>query len=865
MTGTNNNSLMDKVKTRSSTRSQTRAASVSTSANNGSEFMKGSSPSDAYPKSSHQYRTQQNNDISSFRSNSAPDEHSKYPVNANAFKNKNHGTNVHTTSSSSTSWNHKSNMEKHTTYVYENNKNASKTNEYLQTPVVPARHYPPGVGSSRPESRCSQHSTASASMNNETSSGSGIPPGRDSRTTTSRRGGRPPRSRSPLTFSSRRDSNTTTLPTSNTTNATTAVIATTIQQSDNCVSPSTIPSNKIDESKSSKSKDTSTEIEGEMKVKSEKDVLVHHSNGRNHQYSKAPSSVAKKAAAEAQRLSSLAHEHESYSRHYHHYEAHERYHQYPYPPHHPPYTPHGGGHNRGYYGSGNSTRPAPLEYMDGERRTSDKEAPHHYHHPHRNHNRQNVFRRQPPHILESQPPSEQQHSQAEHEFEKQRFTTRTKTKVNKPTTMGATTHVMGSTTPMQGCKPIQSSDSNKKGDQQKPQHQSHQHISKVEPSSTFANDSVAPPGSPQRILMDMKIGSKSFDLKSPLPTLSHSGSMKPCLPLSPQEPPEIQHSHQQINSNSFLFEPQKTPRTPKTPKSPKNNGIFGSPTFNLFNQDYFNSFDDNETLNLPTPNQNSKLSLLDNDMNDIRSPSLSMVRSIDDGSPRKHALMMNSPYLDGLDSTFSPRMSRKSQSNGKTVKESFMDGAPPMPQVIVTDSKDDEENRKPALEFKRESNHHPLKKRILEKEKRTPARFVGPRKTPMDDQKLKKTYEKSSSHYPPQRRKPHLNTPDHHPTYRHQMRYHRTPMGVPPPPTSGHAMHQFHHKYPLPMPKMRCHTPIPSLAGMKAAHFYQVLRSHKDAFGRFSFLLPGLKALMELPKPVSWTVRCLSFYYSLLI
>ena len=656
-----------------------------------------------------------------------------------------------------------------------------------------------GSNSSRPESRCSQQSAASGA----------------SRTTTSRRGGRPPRSRSPLSFTGR-SSSITTVTTSNTTRGSGSLSPPPTHPIPSSMKIFTLSLVKTEEGAIANQKnDTNSKIietknnvekscEGVVQSEKQKALgslksllpIDTHSHYGALLPSKAPSSVAKKAAAEAQRWFH-ARESETYPRSYQgHHNSTDSYYQ------HPPYHP----GRRGFCG------PNSIE-VDGRKFGKDGPLP--------RRDRQNVFRRVPPHLgLKND--------------QTQRISTLTKRKVGKPVpTNGATTHVMGSLTPMNGAsKPMQYYDYMTKDDEGviSPRNDS---------SSIFRYDELsAPPGSPQRMLLDMKSGSKSFELRSPLPSPS-SSTFKPGFPLSPQEPPQIQHAHQQINTNSLFFDLQKTPRTPKTPKSPsQSNTIFGTPSFNLFNQD-FDSFDENENLSLPTPNQNSRLSLLESD---IRSPTLSLVRSVYDGSPRK-ASLMNSPYLEGIDHPFSPRMSKTDQPNEKAVNERSMDGAPPMPHVIVTEKSEQENKRPDPLEFKGET-HHPLKKRILEQEKKSPILGFTPRMNPMTDVRNNVILEKK--HFPPQRRKPLKHPSERGPIYSHQIPRYRP---MPPPSVNSLAQHLYYPKHlppnmPKNMPKMRV-AAAPSLSGMKANQFYRILASHKEAFERFSFLLPGLKAMVN--------------------
>ncbi len=857
----NSSTMMDKVITRSSTRhiphhqddeisTNNNPASKYTTPNDRLHETSSMLPNESFSLKRLPLPLQQYHSNDHHRSNSPADNRQPQsdPTNGNHDSHSpifNHGHSINNHNNSTNNRNGGAIITKNEQANINTNKNNSRTTSPLPIPHSMLRMKPDYISNnsniSRPTSRCSQHSVSS------------IPPptGRESRTTTSRRGGRPSRSRSPLAFSSaNRSSSVATIPTSNTTAAVSLqhkvggrsspvpsalssqeIILSSSSSSSN-VNSSGSPSfslngptinteepnnnNNDNHASSMDKKEMNENIEG-MSSNATKDDTNNAENddlqqsqtqlimeGRDHHSdtamvgssSEAPSNVAKKAAAEAMLWS----QNETYSRsRYHDYEGHAdpNYHHHHY---------HGA---RGYYDGGHS-------------------QPHRY-------DRQNVFRH-----TSSMPPSSTRPMDQHESSHNQRIATRTKNKVNKPiSSNGTTVHVMGSLPSMRGCSKPEQQNSDL---MTKEISSSNPSIPKNDSTSIFRFDELAaPPGSPQRMLLDLKSGSKSFELRSPLSSPT-SNTLRSSAPLSPQEPPQIQHAHQQINANSFFFEPQKTPRTPKTPKSPgallNHNALFGTPSFNLFNHD-LDSFDDNENLDMPTPNQNSKLSLLDND---IRSPSLFLVES----SPRKSALMMNSPYLEGLDSTFSPRIKKKELLTEKAMNELSMDGAPPMPQV-VTGKNDDKEKRKPAaLEFKSLSNH-PLKKRILEKEKNTPLRSID---SSMNNDQKKKMRSVERSHISHQRLKFKESTPSRGPYSHHQMPRYRS---IPMPPASAHGLNPYHHKYPpLPLPKMR-YSSVPSLSGIEAGHFYRILVSHKDAFGRFTFLLPGFKSTMNAISPMGET------------
>ena len=408
---------------------------------------------------------------------------------------------------------------------------------------------------------------------------------------------------------------------------------------------------------------------------------------------------------------------------------------------------------------------------------------------------QNVFRRQ----IDTPQKSQNEMSMLDNRTKKSDvIETRSSNRVKKPC-------IMGSATPLH--VPRANPDITLLP-KQKP---SSQNISSSEPPPY--EDDLAPPGSPQRLLLDLKSGSKSFELEGP----TH--------PLSPQEPPQIQHSHQQINPDSFFFEPQKSPRTPKTPKSPgfsirHSNTMLGTPSFNLFHHD-FDAFDENDNFHLPTPNPNSNC-LLDSD---LRSPVLSPVQGIDGCSPRKE-LLMNSPFLEGFDSAFSPKQGSKLKFNETDIKEVTIEGAPPMPQVSSGErSKGADRMKTTVLEFK-SASHRPPKKRIFEQEKTSPNRMMKSESVIENDVRIhrEKKQEKSSRQISNGR----MNS------YRSQM------------PQS------YHPKYLL---QKMSNTRVPTLAGMKAPHLYQRLSCHSDAFSNFTFLLPGFHSIIKKKETSSDTAK----------
>lgn len=665
-------------------------------------------------------------------------------------------------------------------------------NSYLSPRTMklrsPTKNNPGGTSTSsvngalsRPESRCSQHSTVSITS-------SSIPV---TRTTTSRRGGRAAaRSRSPIPISVR------------STERHMAKVCTPSKgyrtTPPRTVIPSSLPTPNCDIKILTKSmKKSEKSHEWKKREESDKEAIA------DVRMTETVSSVAAKAAAEAQRLWMNARENEAYTRgrgvehlgrHPHVFERNE--------------------HEMKVRGE----RGKLSNYIDMERVSGDRNEQY-------RHNRQNVFRRQIDHghktNLSDVYPVDSSPNRSS------RITTRSNNKIKRPDIgSGGTSLVMGTATPMH--VPRASPDP-KLLPKQKPSTES------MSPSSELRfDDLIAPPGSPQRLLLDLKSGSRSFEVRSPLPDddLALKSNHKP--PLSPQEPPQIQHSH--VDSNSFFFEPQKSPRTPKTPKTPKSPGQFlkntapflGTPSFNnFFNNSDFDSFDDNENFNLPTPNPNSN-SLL-NEENDLRSPIFSFVRGIDGSSPRK--TFSNSPLFEAFDSTFSPRQHTKDQFNVGKITDIMMEGAPSMPQVSARESKESEKDVKSEVpEFKSTPSQRPPKKRILEQEKRSPMRPLEVKLEIDSDPTITRMLIELSPNHEKNDEK--IAPKIHHETM---------PLYRPPPKSlqNSHRPQPYHHtKYLVhKAPKMI----VPSLAGMKSSFFYKRLTSHKEAFSSFTFLLPGLK------------------------
>eukprot|EP00980_Cylindrotheca_fusiformis_P004728 scaffold1004_cov105-Cylindrotheca_fusiformis.AAC.11 len=99
---------------------------------------------------------------------------------------------------------------------------------------------------------------------------------------------------------------------------------------------------------------------------------------------------------------------------------------------------------------------------------------------------------------------------------------------------------------------------------------------------------------PQKILMALQTPSTSFEEKQTAPkqgsTRTPNENDTSGDGLSPQDPPQIQHSHHQNTTDSNLFfEPTRSPRSPKSqasgPPQPTNS-LDMAPSFSLFNQSF---------------------------------------------------------------------------------------------------------------------------------------------------------------------------------------------------------------------------------------------------------------------------------------
>jgi len=91
----------------------------------------------------------------------------------------------------------------------------------------------------------------------------------------------------------------------------------------------------------------------------------------------------------------------------------------------------------------------------------------------------------------------------------------------------------------------------------------------------------------QKILMALRTPSTSFEEKPPK-NAQNGRTPNKSDPLSPEEPPRIQHSHHQsATESSLFFEPHRSPKTSSPTGVPQPSGsIDMAPSFSLFNQSF---------------------------------------------------------------------------------------------------------------------------------------------------------------------------------------------------------------------------------------------------------------------------------------
>jgi len=667
----------------------------------------------------------------------------------------------------------------------------------------------------RSDSRCSQHSSASTDNNSAT----GRPP---SRTTTSRRGGRASRSRSPASSFSSRGSNKchSALPMGQQKNKNDTTFLSSKLLMERSMSDEEREEKKVSEGVSS--------VDG---IRQTEGVYVER---RKEASRSTPSTAAAAAAEAAQRFCDNP---APNMRWFHPRDREIESHA---------HGRHDGPHidRQHWKHPHDDFDEARIHGGNSRHSPSKRERDHHvedYRRDDRRHDKQSVFRRSQ---ASTSPPARRYMYRDEYEGQgRPVISTRSMNKILKPAVgSGGTTRVMGSATPMHFPMPstrlspkvsprVSPKVSPRVSPKVSPNDQAYNSSTpKTDPlSEIFRTASVSDElHSPQNLLLGL---SKSFDLKSP-------GPSPKAAPLSPQEPPQIQLAHQQL---SFVFDPQKTPKPPNTPtpRTPQKNGGFeATPSFSLFNE-HFDSFDDADNyLRTPIPNNSSAL-LLDSA---LRSPTF----CVGDETPNTRKAM-NSPYIGGF--AFSPKFRKSPMSDRCTIDVNSTKSAPLMPRQVEERQIKTSNQKTSEKLFNEKVQLPPLKKRMpvpsfnskpipiptsvkveekIDNKKSYPVKdekkvlasvtyvkpYVKPYLKPVKSQVIEKVPFKESTYYRP------TMPPQNHQDQRRR------------PPSHPYGIHNRHN-------------PKHSLSGMKAPHFYHKLSCHKEAFGHLTFLLPGLKAIMK--------------------
>jgi len=460
-----------------------------------------------------------------------------------------------------------------------------------------------------------------------------------------------------------------------------------------------------------------------------------------------------------------------------------------------------------------------------------------------------------------------------------KITTRSKNGIHKPRMPigSSTVRVMGSATPTHISRHCQAYPDNHKMELEACEYTSPARSNKI---SVFRKPPYAEPGnelenSPQQILVSLKSGgSRSFDLMKS-PSVS-SPSRNRCehkdddrfLPqslLSPEAPPQIQHSHLAgVKSETFFFDP-RVPKTPKTPKSPnvdyeRTEALQGTPSFSLFNQS-FDSFGDSGYLRSPVGGG----ALIDQ--------ALPGTFSLEESSPQKRSLMA-SPRLHGF--AFSPHERKSdhldpfaSESPGISLDKCIveaMENAPFMPRA-----------NRPSSDPLMSSNVMVLEPNQTLRRVPSP---TDSNRSPPDNKPSPVLMKRRLSPVPLEHRSA---GPFHHATHHHPhgppLPDHRMMRGPPPVPrrasvqttkkpplASKNASRESHSglapvasrhifRRPQPPPHMyrsgrnadiyRPAKRSTTLSGLNVDDIHERLMCHKDAFNRCSFLLPGFRKALQ--------------------
>lgn len=435
----------------------------------------------------------------------------------------------------------------------------------------------------------------------------------------------------------------------------------------------------------------------------------------------------------------------------------------------------------------------------------------------------------------------------------------------------STVRVMGSPTPTHiSTRPYGSSTN-----EQRPVVTDHRYKSPSKSQSVFRNPQPCADGtrqlqsadvSPQQLLMSLKSGSRSFELKSPVRNYagvhrnhdqSDDGnrSSQSHVPLSPDASPDLHGPHHQSSRTEYFFHP-RTPKTPKTPNIDfaRNDNFHGTPSFSLFNQ----SFD----------------SLVDASY--LRSPNdqpLAVNFSLMDATPQKKSFMA-SPGTNFHGFSFSPTKQHTDEledfvegSPGITLDNCMvdaMDDAPLLPRttktspnafcgsdvMILESSKlvrdvptPTASNQSPRVKSPKDV---PLKKRhnMVSLDHRSD-NFV--QKTPssgpfesdkrvMEGRSVVRPGTSIQEHFRPADRPSHPEH-DQHTSVPPQQAYGQT---ILPPPhiyRSG-----FHPNF------YQSKRKTTTLVGLTLDQIHERFASHKKAFSKCCYLLPGFQAMVEESK-----------------
>jgi len=446
-----------------------------------------------------------------------------------------------------------------------------------------------------------------------------------------------------------------------------------------------------------------------------------------------------------------------------------------------------------------------------------------------------------------------------------RITTRSKNGIQKPKIPrgSSTVRVMGSATPTHIARqgeayPEHNSMEFDSGRYESPGRANAQSVFRKSPTNEQLELGLE--NSPQQILLCLKSGSKSFDLmKSPgvsSPSRNRNDYKEdPRCPsqslLSPEAPPQIQHSHLSGMKSEIFFDP-RTPKTPRTPKAPMVD--FGrtdfqmTPSFSLFNQS-FDSFGESGYLRSPTYCEGA---LIDR--------ALPGTFSLEE-TPRKNSLMA-SPHLREF--TFSPHKRKSSldhfapESPGISLDNCIVEAiedATLLPRGIKSDSDPLMNSNVMVLDLNKtvrniptptqcnrsppeqNSGAVPLKKRLspaVSLERRSFAQFHvemhrGP---PAPDRRM--------MHGPP--------LVPRHPGVQSATvprESHARPAQVPSHifrlPPAPPRVHQYARTVDIYRPAKRSTT----LSGLNVEEINSRLVFHKEAFDRCTFLLPGFRRALQ--------------------